>query len=105
MSALLPFLAAFVIGAGGPDPSEADIAWIASGKFCEPETVLPLPDNTLLISNVCDFREQGNGFLSLLNAQGQVLDWRNEDGLDAALPLIPRGFDNTVMSAPRQCQV
>ena len=35
------------LGAGAPDSDRADIAWIAEGEFCEPETVLALPDNTL----------------------------------------------------------
>ena len=35
-----------------------------------PETVLALPDNTLLVSNVCGFKQRGNGFLSLLDSQG-----------------------------------
>lgn len=68
-----------------PDPEAANIAWVTSGEFCEPETVLPLPDDTLLVSNVCDFRERGNGFLSLLDAKGQPLDWRIVEGLDAPL--------------------
>ena len=68
-----------------PDPVAADIAWIASGEFCEPETVLPLPDDTLLVSNVCNFRERGNGFLTLLDKDGQALDWRIVEELDAPL--------------------
>lgn len=68
-----------------PDPLPADIAWVASGEFCEPETVLPLPDNTLLISNVCGFGDPGNGFLSQLDGDGKVLDWRILEGLDAPL--------------------
>ncbi len=68
-----------------PDPIAADIAWVASGEFCEPETVLPLPDDTLLVSNVCDFRERSNGFLTLLDRNGQSLHWRVVDGLDAPL--------------------
>jgi hypothetical protein len=91
MNALLPVLAAAAILAQGPDPVDADIAWVASGKFCEPETVLPLPDNTLLVSNVCGIRERGNGFLSLLDAQGQALDWRIVDGLDAPLGMAIMG--------------
>jgi hypothetical protein len=91
MNALLPVLAAAAILAQGPDPVDADIAWVASGKFCEPETVLPLPDNTLLVSNVCGIRERGNGFLSLLDAQGQALDWRIVDGLDAPLGMALLG--------------
>ena len=68
-----------------PEPEAADIAWVTSGEFCEPETVLPLPDDTLLVSNVCDFRTQGNGFLSLLDGDGKPLGWRVVEGLDAPL--------------------
>lgn len=68
-----------------PEPRQADIAWVAEGGFCEPETVLPLPDDTLLVSNVCNFRETGNGFLTLLSAGGLAIDWRIVEGLDAPL--------------------
>lgn len=68
-----------------PTPEQGDIAWIAEGEFCEPETVLPLPDDTLLVSNVCNFRETGNGFLSLLDRHGEAIDWRIVEGLDAPL--------------------
>lgn len=76
---------ASALAADRPDPIAADIAWVASGDFCEPETVLPLPDDTLLVSNVCDFSERGTGFLTLLDKDGQPLDWRIVDGLDAPL--------------------
>jgi len=76
---------------GQPEPKQADIAWIAEGEFCEPETVLPLPDDTLLVSNVCDFREKGNGFLTLLDAHGEVIDWRVVEGLDAPLGMALSG--------------
>ena len=82
---LASMLAAAGCTATRPDPVAADIAWVASGEFCEPETVLPLPDNTLLVSNVCDFRERGNGFLTLLDKAGRALDWHIVDGLDAPL--------------------
>lgn len=91
MSFPLTLLATFVVTAGGPEPLEADIAWVASGEFCEPETVLPLPDDTLLVSNVCGFSEPGNGFLSLLDAEGRVLDWRIVAGLDAPLGMAMQG--------------
>lgn len=84
MTATLLFMLAACAQAQ-PEPRQADIAWIAEGKFCEPETVLPLPDDTLLVSNVCDFRERGNGFLTLLDAEGQPLHWRIVEDLDAPL--------------------
>lgn len=67
------------------DSADAEIAWIAEGGFCEPETVLPLPDDTLLVSNVCDFAQPGNGFLSLLDEDGNAIEWRALEGLDAPL--------------------
>lgn len=68
-----------------PEPITADIAWVAAGEFCDPETVLPLPDDTLLVSNVCVSRERDNGFLTLLDKDGQSLNWRIVDGLNAPL--------------------
>ena len=91
MSIPLTLLAALAVSAGGPEPLEADIAWVASGEFCEPETVLPLPDDTLLVSNVCGFSEPGNGFLSLRDAEGRVLEWRIVAGLVAPLGMGMRG--------------
>lgn len=82
---LLPLILALPAHAQAPEALVADIAWVAQGGFCEPETVLPLPDDTLLVSNVCDFAEQGNGFLSLLDEDGNALDWRILEGLDAPL--------------------
>lgn len=79
------FLVASVVLASAPAPRQADIAWIAEGEFCEPETVLPLPDDTLLVSNVCDFGVTGNGFLTLLDKNGGAINWRVVDGLDAPL--------------------
>lgn len=81
------FVPGLVQGEGydGPEPEQADIAWIAKGEFCEPETVIELPDSTLLVSNVCGYNDLGTGFLSLLDADGQILDWRAVDGLDSPL--------------------
>ncbi len=80
----LLFVTAQLAG-GMPEPAPADIAWVADEGFCEPETVLPLPDNTLLVSNVCDFRTAGDGYLSLLDADGRVIDAKHVDGLDSPL--------------------
>lgn len=85
MPGLLPIVIATQLEAGMPEPGEAEIAWIAAGQFCKPDTVLPLLDDTLLVSNVCNFRTRGNGFLTLLGADGKVIDWRIVDSLDAAL--------------------
>ncbi len=94
MTRLLTTALATVIAAcayAQPEPDAADIAWIARGQFCEPETVLPLPDDTLLVSNVCDFRKKANGFLSLLDAKGQPVDWRIVEELDAPLGMALAG--------------
>lgn len=81
---LVVLLAAHQTG-GMPQPSQAIIAWVSEEGFCEPETVLPLPDNTLLVSNVCDYRTEGDGYLTLLDADGQVLDLRQIEDLDSPL--------------------
>lgn len=85
MHSLLHLVVAAQLGIGMPVPQQADIAWVAQGEFCEPETVLALPDDTLLVSNVCDFRTTGNGFLTLLAADGGVINWRVVENLDAPL--------------------
>ena len=74
-----------------PEPKQADIAWVASEGFCEPETVLPLPDETLLVSNVCNFSARGNGYLSLLDADGKILNQAIVGGLDAPLGMALAG--------------
>lgn len=71
--------------------ADADIAWITAGEFCETETVLPLPDQTLLVSNVCGFSEPASGFLTLLDSNGEVLNWRIVDKLDAPLGMALSG--------------
>ena len=91
MNTLLQLLASAVLSTAAPAPMDANIIWVAEGEFCEPETVLPLPDNTLLVSNVCGFSQQGNGFLSLLDAQGVVLDWHVLENLDAPLGMAMLG--------------
>lgn len=70
---------------------EADIAWVAEGEFCDPETVISLPDGNLLVSNVCVSRPQVNGFLTLLSSEGEAIDWRVVDGLDAPLGMTMLG--------------
>ncbi len=56
MNVLLTLLMAAVINLAEPDPTEADIAWVAQGGFCEPETVLALIptgfDNTVIAIRV-----------------------------------------------------
>lgn len=83
MTFILDLLAA--LAAGMPATEPADIAWVTTGEFCEPETVLPLPDGTLLVSNVCGYQTEGDGFLTLMNSNGDIVDWRVVDELDSPL--------------------
>jgi len=80
---------------------EADVAWVVSGGFCEPETVLALPDATLLVSNVCDFRVAGTGFLTRLDGDGSVIAWRAVDGLNAPLGMAMRDDELLVIDSNR----
>jgi glyoxylase-like metal-dependent hydrolase (beta-lactamase superfamily II) len=82
---LIAFLITAPLHPDLPEPEQADIAWVAEGEFCEPETVLPLPDDTLLVSNVCVTLPVGSGFLTLLGKAGEIIDWRIVDNLDAPL--------------------
>jgi hypothetical protein len=91
VTTFLAIIAYGVVQAASPPPIEADIAWVSHGEYCEPETVLPLPDDTLLISNVCGFSEPGSGFLTLLDADGTVIDWRVVEGLDSPLGMALQG--------------
>lgn len=84
-----------------PPHEPASIAWVSDQGFCEPETVLALPDDTLLVSNVCGFRQTGNGYLSLLNADGSVAQGRAVDGLDAPLGMALAGDHLHVLDANR----
>ncbi len=73
-----------------PAPTWVEPVWVAQGMFCEPETVLPVPGDRLLVSNVCDYRTAGTGYLTLLAADGEVLAPRLVDGLDAPLGMALR---------------
>jgi hypothetical protein len=99
MSTLIAIMATLAILR--PEPVPADIAWVASGAFCEPETVLPLPDDTLLVSNVCGFQEPGTGFLTLLDADGGVIEWRIVAGLDAPTGMALR--DDRLFIVDKNC--
>jgi len=81
----ITLLLAAQLSAVMPEAGQADIAWIAKGELCDPETVLALPDDTLLVSNMCVSRGTGNGFLTLLDADGEIIDWRIVENLDGPL--------------------
>lgn len=85
MKSLLLVLVTAQLATSMPTPLEADVVWIAEDGFCEPETVLPLPDDTLLVSNVCDYRTKSDGYLTLLDADGRTINPRQVDGLDSPL--------------------
>jgi len=85
MTLFTTLILAAMFGPAGFVHTDADIAWVAEGPFCEPETVLPLPDDTLLVSNVCGFAEKGSGFVSKLSPDGEILEARFIPGLDAPL--------------------
>jgi len=85
MFMFFPTFAAMALAAVMPEPMQADIAWVAKGELCDPETVLALPDDTLLVSNMCVSRGTGNGFLTLLDADGEAIDWHVVENLDAPL--------------------
>ncbi|MEM9385359.1 MAG: hypothetical protein AAGA68_09890 [Pseudomonadota bacterium] len=88
---VLAAAAASAASAAMPAPTLVEPVWIAEGQFCEPETVLPMPDGHLLVSNVCDYRTDGTGYLTELSALGEVLTPKRIEGLDAPLGMARRG--------------
>lgn len=102
MKAILPAVTLCAVSAAGPEITRtADVAWIAEGNFCEPETVLAMPDGSLLVSNVCDFRQPGTGFLTRQGHDGEVVAWRAVDALDAPLGMALHGDELLVVDANR----
>ncbi|NOR36667.1 MAG: hypothetical protein GQ577_07965, partial [Woeseiaceae bacterium] len=85
MTNWVTLLLAAQLAAGMPEPEQADIVGVVEGELCDPETVLALPDDTLLVSNMCVSRGTGNGFLTLLSEDGEVIERRIVDGLAAPL--------------------
>ncbi len=58
--------------------------WSLENGLCDPETVIHDPARDLLIvSNICQFKANGEGYLSLVSPDGQIHTERWVDGLNA----------------------
>ena len=65
--------------------------WTATEQLCEPETVVRvLGTDTLIISNICGFKKNGKGYLSLLDVNGDLIEARWVDALNAPAGLAIR---------------
>ncbi|NNE58380.1 MAG: hypothetical protein HKN36_09750 [Hellea sp.] len=73
-------------------PRQLDVLWVATGQMCEPETVIFDPlKNDLIVSNICGFRKNGNGYLSRLSLEGTLSDARWIEGLNAPAGMAING--------------
>ncbi len=88
MFAALLFIAACSSPESGNEPAQADIRleplWVAEG-FSAPEGVAAAPGGGYFISNVMGEGEikDGEGWVSLISADGEILNTEFVDGLDA----------------------
>lgn len=56
-----------------PSDIEKEVSWVLSSGLCEPETVLAKPDSDdMFVSNICGFKKNGDGFVSLITKRGTV---------------------------------
>jgi len=84
-----------IIGASGcrvsisEGPITKPIAWVLSEDLCEPETVLlDQPFNRLVVSNICGFKKNGNGYLSLVGLDGTMQEARWQGGFNAPAGMV-----------------
>lgn len=60
------------------------VKWVLSEGLCEPETVIhDTVLDTLIVSNICGFKKNGEGYLSTLTRDGAMKTARWIDTLDA----------------------
>ncbi len=78
-------LAWLVCSTGNAQPvRQQPVGWSLDHGLCEPETVLHDPVRDLLVvSNICGFKANGEGYLSLLHPDGSYHQERWLEGLNA----------------------
>ncbi len=60
------------------------VEWVLSDGVCEPETVIhDAVVDILIVSNICGFKKNGEGYLSIVTRDGAMKTARWIDGLDA----------------------
>lgn len=114
MSDFLPLLwsllSTAVLSPAAPEPEVAEIAWVVSGEFCEPETVGPE-----WFSDIDGIEFEADRTLQITPVGGPLIRYRSGheagilagEGINSAnhgysaslnLALIPTGYDNTVIA-------
>ncbi|NNC38289.1 MAG: hypothetical protein HKO02_12590 [Hyphomonadaceae bacterium] len=60
------------------------VEWVLDKGLCEPETIIhDTQTNQLIVSNICGFKRNGEGYLSILNMDGTLKTTRWIDGFNA----------------------
>ena len=66
------------------EPIHVSPDWVLSEKLCDPETVVRHPQTgNLIVSNICAFKKNGEGYLSIVSGDGEMLTQHWVIGLNA----------------------
>lgn len=75
-----------------PSRHSQPVKWLLSEGLCEPETVIhDSVKDRLIVSNICGFKKDGKGYLSVLNMDGTPETLRWIEGLDAPAGMAIQG--------------
>lgn len=70
-------------------PVTKPVAWVLDDGLCEPETVILAPNqDELIVSNICGFKKNGAGYLSRISLDGEMIEARWVEGLDAPAGMV-----------------
>ena len=58
--------------------------WVLAEGLCDPETVIVSPvSDELIVSNICEFKKNGEGYLSRISRDGTMIEEKWVTGLNA----------------------
>jgi len=78
------------------------VAWVLDEDLCEPETALLYPvSNELIISNICGFKKNGEGYLSRVSLDGEMIEARWIADMDAPAGMARLGHILYVVDVER----
>ena len=67
-----------------PKPKYVSPDWVLKAGLCDPETVLRHPQSgNLIVSNICAFKKNGEGYLSIITDEGEMVTQHWTAGLNA----------------------
>lgn len=83
-------------------PVTKPVAWVLDEGLCEPETAVLNPaSNELIISNICGFNKNGEGYLSRVSLDGEMIEARWIEDMDAPAGMARLGDTLYVVDVER----